>query len=187
MRRHVITITLTMVAAVAATGCGGGDDPPADPGPTPAATTPAPGPTSSPPAGPTPDPTAPVEFTGLPWEGQIEVDRDTGEFTAPGFNELVDTESPDWSTTPESAVSMLLHLDRWDGEVDVDVTVTGDAAEPTLTVTLSQLGDDSVAQMRYEVTLTRGQDDGYRFVSGRQTHRCQPDRGPQEFGTEPCV
>ena len=182
MKRHVITVTVALMLAAAA-GCGGGDTSSTDPAPTTPAGT---GPTTPPVPSPDPTPSA-GEFTGLPWEGRIEVDRDTGAFTAPGFNELIDREAPDWARTPESAIAMLLHFDQWDGEVGVDLTVTGDAAAPTVTVTLSALGDDSVAEERYEVTLRRGDDDRYRFVSGHRTHRCQPDRGSQEFTTEPCL
>jgi hypothetical protein len=56
-----------------------------------------------------------------------------------------------------------------------------------VTVTTSNHFDDSVFATRLELTLSRDDDGRFRFVSGQQTHACQPGRGQQDFSAELCV
>lgn len=180
MRRPLTRITgaglLLGLALTALAACGGDtdedpDDPPAG------ATQPAPSPTIAPP----PQTTGPGEG----WEGSVQVDFDTGEVTADGFNDLVDAESPQWAESAQSAVSVLLHLDQAEGTVDTDEEAGGD--EPVVMVTISELADASVEAMRYRIELAQGDDGLYRFAAGEASWRCQPERGQQEFGTDPCT
>lgn len=150
-------------------GCGGPGPPPSPPA----------GPASTLPAAPDPVPPDPG------WEGTTELDFATGALTAPGFNELIDAQAPDWATDPLTTVSVLLRLDRADGQVEADVQ--GGGSDPMVVVTNSQLADDSVAAIRYRITLTEGSDGRYRFAAGEATWRCQPERGQQDFGTDVCL
>lgn len=108
--------------------------------------------------------------------------------TAPGFNALIDTETPGWAQAPDTVVAELLNLNRgFDGPVDIYLLQEDkDSADPVLTVTLTRLGDDSTKAIRYRITLHRADDGRYRFVSGKRTMSCQTGRGHQDFETRWC-
>ncbi|QSB16970.1 hypothetical protein JQS43_12270 [Natronosporangium hydrolyticum] len=174
MRRPLMTITAVAALTLALAGCGG-DDEPDDPPP--AGGEPAPSPTVAPPTDP-----GPPEHG---WEEQATVDFETGEITAEGFNDLIDSETPQWAADPVDTVEVLLHLDEPAGTVDIDQAGGGDA--PTVVVTVSDLADGSVEAIRYEIELATGDDELYRFDTGQASWRCQPERGHQDFDTEPCL
>lgn len=50
--------------------------------------------------------------SGPQWTGKIAVDKETGAMTAPGFNALIDTETPGWAQAPDTVVAELLNLNR---------------------------------------------------------------------------
>jgi hypothetical protein len=123
------------------------------------------------------------------WEGRAEIDAEAGELTIPGFNEHIDTEKPDWAADPARTAATALQLGRGRddaGPVELDV-LDADVERPVVQVTFTDLGDDSVAAVRYALTLRRGDDGLYRLVEGRYTQRCQPGRGAEGFVTGPCV
>src|SRR5690606_21430626 len=122
---------------------------------------------------------------GPRWDGATEVDFTTGTVTAPGFNDLIDAEAPEWATDPLGTVTALLHLDRTDARIKTGLA--DGAGDPVVTVVLSGLGDDSIAAIRYRIVLTQGDDGRFRFAAGEAAWRCQPGRGPVEFGTRSCV
>lgn len=59
--------------------------------------------------------------------------------------------------------------------------------EWTATVTTSNLFDDSVGAVRWELIIEQVDSRTYDVTAGRATQACQPGRGHQDFTTEPCV
>lgn len=111
----------------------------------------------------------------------MEVDFETGEIGAPGFNELIDEGQPAWANTAHGAAEMLVDVE----ERETDVRAEGDS---TVVVTVTGLPDDSVEAVRYELLFVRGEDGLFRFVEGFWSQRCQPGRGhDNEFLLRPCV
>jgi hypothetical protein len=156
-------ITVILVAALVA-GC---SDPVEQPGATP----------WTPPATPA---------AGPPWPDRIAADA-AGVLTAPGFNAHIDTAAPDWAKSADDTVAELLDLNRpFDGPVDIYVHRSGKGDDPVLTVTLTNLGDDSVDAERFRISLHRADDGRFRFAGGERTFRCQSGRGHQTFETSWC-
>jgi len=56
-----------------------------------------------------------------------------------------------------------------------------------VTITTSNLFDDSVFADRWELLLNRGDDGRFTFVSGQWAQACQPNRGHQDFDRTVCV
>jgi hypothetical protein len=120
---------------------------------------------------------------GARWADEIVVDRDTGALSAPGFNALIDAESPGWAASPRSAAAELLDLDRpFDGPVKIHLA----EEDAVVTVTFTGLGDDSVEAERYRVEFEAGADGRHRFVSGAWSQRCHEGRGHQRFAAKTC-
>ena len=61
------------------------------------------------------------------------------------------------------------------------------AANATVTVTIDNLADDSIAAVRYELRFEDFGNDAIRLAAGSWSQRCQPGRGHQDFSTELCV
>lgn len=151
--------------------------PAGDPGGAPAtgAASPTPSATYAPP------PTAPPPRA---WDGDVDFDLDSGEVTADGFNSVVDGDQPAWARSARATARALLHL----ADDDVAALSSQDTADgAVVTVTRTDLADDSTEAWRYEFTLARGNDGLFRFGSGQVEWRCRPDRGSQEFSTDPCL
>lgn len=116
------------------------------------------------------------------WPGTAEADLGDGTTTAPGLNEYITENQPEWASDPTLfAVQIEPSLDANERlEIDFDET-TG-----VLTLTTSGLLDDSVAAVRRTIQTERWGDGLLRFVSGTFGQRCQPGRGHQDFTTELC-
>jgi hypothetical protein len=177
MRRSLIRIAVVGAAGLALSGCGAPADEPA------ATRPPATGP---PPTFAPPPPTGPPEHG---WEGTVEVDFGSGEVTAPGFNNLIDDEQPDWARDPLSTVTVLLLLDELEGDLETSQETSQQTQDgnPVVVVINSGIGDDSVAAIRYRIVLEQGDDGLHRFAAGEAGWRCQPERGHQDFSVEPCT
>jgi hypothetical protein len=161
---HAAAVAVALVVALAA-GCA---DPVRQPGATP----------WTPPSSPDP--------AGGRWAGKITADE-AGALAAPGFNTLIDTAAPEWAKSADTTAAELAGLNEpFDGPVEIYLHQDGENDAPTMTATLTRLGDDSVMAIRYSVRLTRGDDGRYRFGSGTRTFRCQSGRGHQSFGTDLC-
>lgn len=176
MRRALISIAAVTAGCSLVLAACGDDDPPPD--------TP---PASPSPAG-TPPTVAPPPETGPPdqgWDGNAQVDFETGELRAEGFNDLIEAEAPQWAQEPVETASVLLHLDRETGTVDIEEE--SENGDPAVVVTISDLADDSVAAIRYRIVLSPGPDGLHRLSSGEASWRCRPDRGHQDFDTGPCI
>jgi len=112
--------------------------------------------------------------------GTVAVDR---------FNALLDAQTPDWQNSPVDVAVVFSHFaidattER--GHIATNEVVESSTRERVL-VTLTGIGDDSVAAERYDVVLVRTAL-GWRPQSANWTQRCQPRRGHQDFTTELCV
>lgn len=122
------------------------------------------------------------------WTGPVEVDVETGQVLAQGFNDLIQAEQPTWAQDPRSVVTVLLHLDeREEGEV-ADLRQEADpGGRIVMAAEISGLGDDSVSAVRYVIVLGYEADGLLRFESGTWSQRCQPGRGHQDFRVDPCI
>jgi hypothetical protein len=135
----------------------------------------------------TPTPPASPAAGEQRWSGRITVDRDTGAISAAEFNTLVDSAAPSWARSLDTAAAELLGLNGpFDGRPKIYILLEQEPAEPVVTATLTNLGDDSIRAERYRVVFRRGDDGRYRFVAGMRTTQCQPDRGHQSFQVGTC-
>jgi hypothetical protein len=112
--------------------------------------------------------------------GTVAVDR---------FNSLLDAQTPAWQDSPVDVAVVFSHF-AIDARTERGTLSTTEAVESStherVQVTLTGLGDDSIAAERYDVALVRGAL-GWRPESVKWTQRCQPRRGHQDFTTELCV
>ena len=126
-------------------------------------------------------PAAPV------WVGRLDVDVATGAISADGFNALVDTRQPVETRTAGGTALMLV------GPDDAPETATGLSERPgtegrtMVTITKSNLPDDSIHAVRYQIELRQMPDTLFRFIGGEWAQQCQPGRGHQDFTTELCT
>ena len=127
------------------------------------------------------DDAAPAELAPV-WDGTATVDFETGDITAPGFNELIETSQPEWAADPREAAAMLLASV---GEGADTLDVEGDTH--VVTVVFEDLPDDSTAATRYVLKFEVADDGLVRFVSGTWGQRCQPGRGHQDSTAVPCT
>lgn len=125
----------------------------------------------------------PPAVVGPQWTDRIDVDRDSGALGAPGFNAVIEAEAPDWAKAADTTVAELLDLNQgFDGPVEIYLL----QEDQVLTVTLARLGDDSIEAIRYRISLHRGDDGRFRFVSGERTQRCRSGRGHADFDVSRC-
>ena len=118
-------------------------------------------------------------------DAEAEIDIDTGAIELADIDAIVDA-GPGWSTDPvafANAVSAAVQVN----EIRTISAVPASGSEWFVTVTTSNLFDDSVSATRWELVLTRGDDGRFDFVSGRWSQTCQPGRGHEDFRSELCV
>jgi hypothetical protein len=105
------------------------------------------------------------------------------------FNALLDAQSPTWQDSPVDVAVVFSHFavdtTTEHGDLATKEVIESSTREGVL-VTLTGIGDDSIAAERYDVVLVRGSL-GWRLQSAEWTQRCQPRRGHQDFTTELCV
>ena len=122
------------------------------------------------------------------WAGRVDVDLNTGVSSALGFNEFVDTRLPVEARTPSGTALMLIGETNDAAETTTQITEQpGPDATTTVTITKSNLLDDSGYAVRYQVDLQQTTDTLFRFIDGSRTQQCQQGRGHQNFTTEPGV
>jgi hypothetical protein len=126
-----------------------------------------------------------LEEIGTPgWPGRLERDpTDDWAMTAPGLNEYIDANRPEWAGDP---LLLARQLTRRVGPNE-RVTAAWDEADGVLTITTSGFLDDSVFALRMEIVLERAGDGLFRFVSSSGAQQCQPGRGHQDFRQELCT
>ena len=105
------------------------------------------------------------------------------------FNALLETQRPDWQDSPVDVAVVFSHFasDTTSEHGDLATSeVIESSTRERVQVTLTGIGDDSIAAERYGVELVRGAL-GWRLQSAQWSQRCQPRRGHQDFTTELCV
>lgn len=119
------------------------------------------------------------------WSGRVERDISGSAWTlaASGLNDFIATAGPAWAADPLA----FGHEIAPPGDEDGRVEVAWDGADGALTITSSNLADDSAFASRWTILLQLNSDGLYRFVSGTSTQQCQPGRGHQDFRPEPCL
>lgn len=137
-------------------------------------------------APPSSEPT--IATTTPEWAGRIAVDVMTGTISAPGFNDFIETQTPVTARTAIDTAWMLLGGNTAESGETVEVQEEPEADEVTIvTVTQSNLMDDSIYATRHRLVLKRLPDTLFRFIEGQWSQQCQPGRGHAEFSTELCI
>ncbi len=137
-------------------------------------------------ASPSNEPT--IATTTPVWDGRIAVDFMSGTISAPGFNDFIETQTPVTARTAFDTAWMLLGGNTTESGEAVEVQEESGADEITIvTVTQSNLMDDSVYATRHRLVLKRLPDALFRFIEGQWSQQCQPGRGHAEFSTELCI
>lgn len=117
------------------------------------------------------------------WPGRTEVDFDAGTRHAPGLDEFIDANQPGWARSP---LSLAFQLSPRVGPNEQFSAVHDEGAD-TLTTTVTGFLDDSVNGVQTVWPLALGDDGLYRVGVGQYGQRCQPNRGHQDYRSEPCV
>lgn len=120
------------------------------------------------------------------WQG-LEVDPDSGVVMAPGFNETVGDDRPEWARTARGVAEALVGSAEAEMEVAEISEHHAGSRRSRVVLTTSNSMHDSIEASRYDLLLERGDDGLFRFVSGTWSQRCRSDRGHQEFALEPCL
>lgn len=126
--------------------------------------------------------------SGTPtWAGPPEPAAD-GTVSVDDFDAYADEVDEAWEGSAAMAAAEFLRLDeRTAARTSIEGVASAEGAGPeTVTVTLDGLLDDSVRAERWTLTFV-SEGDVYRLTEAVWTQRCQPGRGHQDFGPEPCV
>jgi hypothetical protein len=117
------------------------------------------------------------------WPGRLDIDIESGPVEAPGLNDYISANQPAWAAALDLlALQLVPTIDA-----NESVQVEFDEGTGAVTITTSGFLDDSTAASRITVQTERAADGLLRVASATYGWRCQPDRGHQEFSTEPCV
>ena len=120
------------------------------------------------------------------WGGTAEIDVDgAGAIALPGIDEAIDA-GPTWATDPVAFAAAVAGGPEVNEQRTIDATEQ-EGGDVLVTVTTSNLFDDSVFATRWELVLRRDDSGSLRFVAGQWTQACQPERGHQSFRAELCV
>lgn len=122
------------------------------------------------------------------WDGQVSVDFETWQVTAPGLDEFLDADDVAWEH------DLVAFADAVTGPVSLPETrriEVLDSAAGSRYVEVTTMGylDDSVAGGRYllQVTPMATEDGTLRLAGGEFSQTCRPDRGHQDFQQALCV
>ena len=112
--------------------------------------------------------------------------EDDGAVPVEDFNDYLETVDEAWETDAKRvAITFAQPVIQEGGRVGATLG-TGDDGTTVAIVTVDGLGDDSAAARRTSVVL-EPDGDLWRLVRARWTHRCQVDRGHEDWSTVPCV
>ncbi len=122
------------------------------------------------------------------WPGPPPAAED-GALPVAAFNEHVERAGGGWTRSPLLVAINFLAIDgQGAGKTTIEVEATPEGGdEAAVTVTLDGLLDDSVRAHRTAVALERQADGSWRLRSARREQRCWPERGHEDFSTEPCL
>jgi hypothetical protein len=156
---------VALLAALAlAAGCGGDGETT-----TVTVTTTVAGEAAAPPAPPSP----------LPADGMLPVEA---------FNEFTQGADEPWERDLAALVSVFVGAGATDSARRTFDAVSRDEGQTaTATLVLDALFDDSVRARRYDVELRRRPNGTWELRAATWTQLCRPDRGHQDFSTEPCL
>lgn len=122
------------------------------------------------------------------WTESVQVDGQTGEVQAAGFNDLIEAEQPTWAQNARSVATVLLHLDDLDEGAVLDLRQEPDSGGRIVMVAeISGVADDSIAEVRWVIVFGYGGDGLLRFESGTWSQSCQPGRGHRDHRPDPCA
>ncbi len=124
----------------------------------------------------------------LPWGRPT--DRADGTAPVDAFNALLDSYRPVWATSARRVATEFAQLDPQHAEPPTASTVTEyvDASgREHVVMTATNLPDDSVRALRYDVTVERRADQTWRLTAAAWMQQCQPNRGHQDFSAELCI
>ena len=102
------------------------------------------------------------------------------------FNAYLESVDEAWET---SAEQVAIHFAQPMAQENEQIgTTLGDAddGDTLAIVTVTGIGDDSVAARRTSVVLTPD-GDAWRLVRAQWTQRCQAERGHEDWSTVPCI
>jgi hypothetical protein len=121
------------------------------------------------------------------WSGPPAPDAD-GNVTVDTFEAYREAVDEQWESTPVLVATEFVKLDdRTAAKTSIAGNGVGTPEEgQRVTIVFTELLDDAVNAERWVLQLAPS-DDGYRLVSATRTQRCQPGRGHEEFGPEPCA
>jgi hypothetical protein len=116
-------------------------------------------------------------------------ERADGSLPIAAFNALLDRNHSSWTHSPLRISVEFLHLDDTAANTTtVRVSTNADSLHETdVVVTAAGLLDDSVRAGRNDLHLARQSDESWRLTSARWSQQCQPNRGHQDFTTQPCI
>lgn len=129
------------------------------------------------------------EADGLPaWPGAVSLEP-SGALGIGDFPEYLARVDPRGALNVEAVASLLLHLEdeRARGTVVLVASRSVGEGARSVAVTLTNLGDDSIAEVRYEVRLDVRPGRPATVTAGSWAQRCQPGRGHQDLRPELCV
>ncbi len=132
-------------------------------------------------------PAPPIDPDGL-WDGDLDIDLDTGKITAEGFNEYVEANQPTWADSPSTASSALVRYTgpEWPPEVATISIEQVDVNTWLTEFTRGPLPDDSAGAVRYELRFATAGDGRLRFARGQMTWRCARGLDTTTFHNTPC-
>ena len=121
------------------------------------------------------------------WAGPPDPAAD-GTVAVEDFAAFEDEVDEAWEQVPALVAAEFLRLDSHPVPTTRIVATTGPegSGPATVTVTLADLLDDSVAAERWTLTL-EAEGGGWRLASAEWAQRCQPGRGHRNFSTELCL
>jgi hypothetical protein len=112
-----------------------------------------------------------------------------GSLPIAAFNALLDRNHSSWTHSPlRTSVEFLQVDDTAAFTTTASVSTNPDSLhDADVVVTAAGLLDDSVRASRFDLHLARQSDQSWRLTRARWSQQCQPNRGHQDFTTQPCI
>lgn len=111
-------------------------------------------------------------------------------------NAFLAAERPCYRYYPEALAQAVLGMDPSGSQPQDPFTLAyhpgAGSGETDVTILFEDLEDDSVSAVRYVLTfgdeaVIGGSVGGHRLLAATRSLRCQPARGHQDWGPEPCL
>jgi hypothetical protein len=123
------------------------------------------------------------------WDGLPEPLPADGTLPVGAFNAHAESVDEAWERNLRATVDEFIGFDELKApNVSFQATTGPEGGGPTsASILLDGLLDDSVRARRYDLTLSRRQDETWRIDSASWAQRCQEGRGHQAFTPAPCL